>query len=213
MNRLFWKWCKSIFLFFEKTKLKTKLSINYVISHFFKKRTYTTFKINGSFSSIIIITSVIIKSTRRLIRTDALTNSSLRFSIRNHLSFVELSSKFNRLAKHEILERNILSVTHDDISTAKSIVHLSRSWNARTSNDETGGKSTERDERRDKCSIRLIESTGWLIGRINWTAKSGYARRKPRRCSDLLLTSCIIRAIWRETRIFEVTCAVWLIGT
>ena len=46
MDGLFSKWCKSIF-FFEKTKLETKLSINYVTSYFFKKWTYTTFKING----------------------------------------------------------------------------------------------------------------------------------------------------------------------
>ena len=38
------------FFFFEKIKVYTKLSINYMIFHFLEKWTYTTFKINGPYS-------------------------------------------------------------------------------------------------------------------------------------------------------------------
>lgn len=40
MNRLFWKWCKSIFFCFEEIKVYAKLSINYAMSRLFKKWTY-----------------------------------------------------------------------------------------------------------------------------------------------------------------------------
>ena len=53
MDRFYFESGASPFFFFEKTKLKTKLSINYVISHFFKKWTHTTFKINGPYYEIL----------------------------------------------------------------------------------------------------------------------------------------------------------------
>ena len=62
LNILFKHWTvyfesgASLFSFVSrKLKFYTKLSINYVISHFFKKWTYTTFKINGPYGGFFCI--------------------------------------------------------------------------------------------------------------------------------------------------------------